>query len=152
MTISDSIKKDHDDFRAMISKLQKTTIDDREVRLETFSMLRRKVFAHFIAEEITVLKDMLKVAELRPLVLGLIEEHRVIRNQIDVLDGTSFNDEIWLPRLGWISEMFALHLDKEENMVTTVLPKYFSEAQIEALGQVFISSEDEETRNMIIES
>jgi hypothetical protein len=151
MTITDSIKKDHDDFRTMISKLQKTTIDDREVRLETFSTLRRTVFAHFIAEEITVFKDMLKVTELRPLVLELIEEHRVIRNQIDVLDGTSFNDEIWLPRLALISEMFALHLDKEESIVTSVSPKYFSEAQIEALGQVFISSEAEEMSKMIIE-
>ena len=47
--------------------------------------------------------------------------------------------------------MFALHLDKEESIVTSVSPKYFSEAQIEALGQVFISSEAEEMSKMIIE-
>ena len=82
MSIEDSIKTDHNEYRDMIAKLQKTTRDDVEVRRNTFSTLRRKVFAHFIAEEITVFKDMLKVTEMRPLALELVEEHRAIRNLI----------------------------------------------------------------------
>lgn len=151
MSIEDSIKTDHNEYRDMIAKLQKTTRDDVEVRRNTFSTLRRKVFAHFIAEEITVFKDMLKVTEMRPLALELVEEHRAIRDLFDVLESTNFDDEIWLPRLAIISELFTIHLGKEESVVMAASPKYFSEAQREALGKVFINSETEEINRMIIE-
>ena len=151
MSIEDSIRTDHNEYRGMIAKLQKTTRDDVEERRNTFSTLRRKVFAHFIAEEITVFKDMLKVTEVRPLALELVEEHRAIRDLFDVLEATNFDDEIWLPRLAIISELFAIHLGKEESVVMAASPKYFSEAQREALGKVFITSETEEINRMIIE-
>ena len=152
MSIEDSIKTDHNEYRDMIAKLQKTTRDDVEVRRNTFSTLRRKVFAHFIAEEITVFKDMLKVTEMRPLALELVEEHRAIQGTYSTSSSpTNFDDEIWLPRLAIISELFAIHLGKEESVVMAASPKYFSEAQREALGKVFINSETEEINRMIIE-
>lgn len=144
MSIADSIKKDHNEFRSMIAKLQKTTVKEAEVRKRTYSDLRRKVFAHFRAEEGTVLPEMLKVAELRPLGLELMEEHRAIRDLFDGLKSTKYDEEIWLARLAPASELFATHMGKEENMVIPAAPKYFTEAQLDALGRVFESIEEKE--------
>jgi hemerythrin superfamily protein len=141
MSITDSIKNDHNECRGMIARLQKTTVKDVEERRSTFSDLRRRVFAHFLAEEDTILKEMSKVEELRPLTLELIEEHRAIRDLFDVLWATNCDEEVWLPRLAPLSELFAIHMNKEENIVLPAAPKYFTEAQLEALGRVFDNTE-----------
>lgn len=143
MSIADSIKSDHSDFRSMISTLQKTSTKDFEERRMTFTNLRHKVTAHFLAEEDTVIKEMAKLSELRTLALELREEHQAIRDLIDVLWATNCDDEVWLPRLVPISELLAIHMGKEENIVIPAAPKYFTEAQLEALGTVFDNEEKE---------
>lgn len=88
----------------MIARLEKNTVKDVEERRNTFSDLRRRVFAHFLAEEDTVLKEMSKVAELRHLTVELIEEHRAIRDLLDVLWATNCDEAVWLSRLAPLSE------------------------------------------------
>jgi hemerythrin superfamily protein len=150
MSIADSIMNDHREFREMIAILQKTTVNDVEERRNTFTELRRKVFSHFLAEEDTVMKEMAKVTELRPLALELIEEHRAIRDLMDVIWSTNCDDEVWLPRLTPMSELIAIHMNKEENVVIPAAPKYFTEAQLEALGRVFDTTESSEMSKMTI--
>jgi hypothetical protein len=143
MSIADSIKSDHSDFRSMISTLQKTSTKDFEERRMTFTNLRHKVTGHFLAEEDTVIKEMAKLSELRTLALELREEHQAIRDLLDVLWATNCDDEVWLPRFVPISELLAIHMGKEENIVIPAAPKYFTEAQLEALGKVFDNEEKE---------
>ncbi len=150
MSIADSIKADHEDFRSMISSLQKTSTGDFEERRTTFTDLRQRVTAHFLAEEDTVIKEMAKLSELRPLALELLEEHQAMRDLLDVLWATNCDDEIWLPRLTPIAELLAIHMGKEENIVIPAAPKYFTEAQLEALGRVFDNEEKKEIGKMKI--
>jgi hemerythrin superfamily protein len=150
MSIADSIKRDHQDFRETIARLQKTTVSNVEERRTTFTEFRRKVFSHFLAEEDTVLKEMAKLTELRPLALELIEEHRAIRDLMDVIWSTNCDDEVWLPRLTPMAEVLAIHMNKEENIVIPAAPKYFTDAQLEALGKVFDTTEGTEMSKMTI--
>ena len=149
MSIADSIKKDHDEFRAMIAKLQKTTVRDSEERRRTFSTLRRNVFAHFKAEEGTVLPEMLKVDDLKILAMDLMEEHRALRGLFDGVKATRCDDEMWLSRLTPVAGLLAIHMGKEENMVIPAAPKYFTDAQLDALGRVFETIETKELGQMV---
>ncbi|HEY3420109.1 MAG TPA: hemerythrin domain-containing protein [Methanomassiliicoccales archaeon] len=149
MSIADSIKTDHTEFRSMIATLQKTSREDFELRRRTFSDLRRKVSAHFLAEEDTVIKEMAKLTELRPLALELLEEHQAIRDLFDVLWATNCDDEVWLPRLSPIAELLAIHMGKEENIVIPAAPKYFTDAQLDALGRVFDKVEAQEMGQLL---
>jgi hemerythrin superfamily protein len=152
MSIADSIMSDHAEFRGMIAALQKTSTKDFEERRRTFSDLKKKVSAHFLAEEDTVIKEMAKLTELRPLALELTEEHQAIRDLFDVLWATNCDDEIWLPRLAPISELLTIHMGKEENVVIPAAPKYFTDAQLEALGRVFDKVEAKEMDQIIMKA
>ncbi len=152
MSIADSIKSDHDEFRGEIATLQKTSTADFEERRSTFSDLKRKVSAHFLAEEDTVIKEMGKLTELRPLALELLEEHQAIRDLLDILWATNCDDEVWLPRLTPIAELLAIHMGKEENVVIPAAPKYFTDAQLEALGKVFEKVEAKEMGQIWIQA
>jgi hypothetical protein len=149
MSIADSIKSDHTEFRSMIATLQKSSREDFEQRRKIFGDLRTKVSAHFLAEEDTVIKEMAKLTDLRPLALELLEEHQAIRDLFDVLWATNCDDEVWLPRLAPVAELFAIHMGKEENIVIPAAPKYFTDAQLEALGKVFDRVEAQEMGQMI---
>jgi hemerythrin superfamily protein len=152
MSIADSILADHNEFKGMIASLQKTSTKDFEERRRTFTDLRRRVSAHFLAEEDTVIKEMAKLTELRPLALELIEEHQAVRDLFDVLWATNCDDEVWLPRLVPISELLVIHMGKEENMVIPAAPKYFTDAQLEALGRLFDKIEAEEMGQLMIKA
>jgi hypothetical protein len=132
----------------MIARLEKTTFKDVEERRNTFSDLRRRVFAHFLAEEDTVLKEMSKVAELRHLTLELIEAHRAIRDLFDVLWATNCDEAVLLPRLAPLSELFAIRINKGENIALPAAPKYFLDAQLEASGRLFDSIETKEIEHI----
>jgi hypothetical protein len=140
MSIADSIRSDHDGFRSMIETLQRTSTEDLEERRRTFSEIRQKTSAHFLAEEDTVIKEMTKVTELRPFALELMEEHQAIRDLLDVLWATNCNDPVWLPRFAPIAELLSIHMGKEENIAIPAAPRYFTDAQLEALGNVFVKT------------
>jgi hypothetical protein len=150
MSIADSIKSDHNEIRGLIAKLRNTSTKDAEERRIAIADLRRKVFAHFRAEEGTVLQEMYKVAELRPLTMDLLEENRAIRMLFDGVKATMCSEEIWLPRLTPVSELLALHMDKEENVAMPAAPKYFTDAQLDAMGRVFDSIATKESGQMTI--
>jgi len=51
MGIGEAIKADHDEFRRIIAKMEKTTERDAEIRKQLLPHLMKILYAHHVAEE-----------------------------------------------------------------------------------------------------
>ena len=64
MGIGESIKNGHDEYRRFFRKLSKTTVKDARLREELFIDFQKKLYAHRLAEELTILPQMIKIPDL----------------------------------------------------------------------------------------
>ena len=149
MTIADEIKKDHDETRAMMAKIQKTAAKETEDRRKKFLALKREVFAHFKAEEGTILPEMMKIDEVKPLATELMKDHKEIREKFEDVTSTKGDDASWISRFAPLAEQLSEHMDKEEKKAPPTAPKYFTRAQLEELGKVFEKIESKEKGQVI---
>ena len=67
MGIGESIKADHDEFRRVLAKMEKTTEKDIELRKQLLPHFIRILYAHHVAEEETLFPEMEKKEKLRNL-------------------------------------------------------------------------------------
>ncbi len=75
MGIGEAIKADHDEFRRIIARMEKTTEKDVELRKQLLPHFMRILYAHHVAEEEILFPAMEKKEELKEMALDLTEEH-----------------------------------------------------------------------------
>lgn len=149
MTIVDEIKKEHDETRAQIAKIEKTAAKDSEDRKKTFTTLKRDTLAHFKAEEGTIFPEMMKVEEFKPLVTELLKDHKEIREKIEDVTSTKGDDASWLSRFAPLAQHLSVHMEKEEKKALPAAAKYFTNAQLDELEKAFEKIEHKEKGRVI---
>lgn len=149
MTIVDEIKKEHDETRALIAKLQKTGAKDPEDRKKTYTTLKRDTLAHFKAEEGTIFPELMKIDECKPLVKELLKDHKEIREKFEEVKVTKGEDEKWLSQFAPLAKHLSEHMDKEEKKALPAAQKYFTKAQQDELEKEFEKIEHKEKAQAI---
>jgi hemerythrin superfamily protein len=146
MGIGEMIRRDHDEVRRMIAKMEK----DADVRSTVLPDLVKIAFAHWKAEEATVGVAMLKVPDLKGLAYDIIEEHRALRTLMGDLGSLDVKGELWMHRLAPIKTLLDTHFAKEETVVIPFAPMYFTAAQLDDVGKAFENIESKELKVPIL--
>lgn len=137
MGIGEDIKADHDEFRRILIKMEKTTEKDVELRKQMLAHFMRILYAHHVAEEETLFPAMEEKEKLRNMAMDLIEEHRAMLILLNDLEVSGWDFKFWSNRLRPFREIIVVHLRKEEELIIPHMSEYFSQAEIDKLSKDF---------------
>lgn len=138
MGIGEAINADHDEFRRILAKIEKTTESDVDLRKQMLPHFIRILYAHHVAEEETLFPAMeKKKEELKNITLDMIEEHRAMMILLNDLEVSGWDFKNWAHRLRPFREIIVVHWNKEEKAVIPNLPSYFSQAELDELSKGF---------------
>jgi hemerythrin superfamily protein len=137
MGIGEDIKRDHDEFRRTLLKMEKTSEKDVDLRKELLPHFERILYAHHVAEEETLFPAMEKKDELKNMALDLTEEHRAMMILLDDLKVSGWDFKFWRNRLRPFREIIVVHWRKEEELIIPHMSAYFSQAEIDELSMGF---------------
>jgi hemerythrin superfamily protein len=144
-----SIKKDHDLYRVLFSKMLKTTEKDAALRERWFNEYKGNLFAHHDAEERVLFPAMLKKSqpEWRTLALELEMEHRAMKILIKELSEMGYDSRVWTYRLSPLFSIMRIHWDKEEQFLIPFALEYFGIDEWDKLGKEFDESVKKDLAN-----
>jgi iron-sulfur cluster repair protein YtfE (RIC family) len=78
--------------------------------------LSRELYAHLNGEEQVLYPRLAREPLAREAVVESLEEHRLIRHQLDLLSQTPADDPAWPARARLLRTLVELHVDAEENV------------------------------------
>lgn len=137
MGLGESIKRGHDEYRRFFAKLSKTTQNDGELRRQVFSDFQRKLYAHHAGEDLVIFPEMVKIPDLRDLILELEIEHADMKLHFEALSKDRYDVEIWRYRLAPLYDIMHAHWLKEEETLIPFAPDYFTKDVWEQFGKRF---------------
>ncbi len=137
MSIGESIKSGHDEYRRIFAKLFKSADSEADLRKKLFLDYARKLYAHHEAESATVIPAMLKVSDLKAMGYELMEEHATMKLLIKDLQEMGYGQPMWKYRLSPLYDVMKVHWDKEETQLIPFAPEYFPASALEELGSKF---------------
>jgi len=137
MGIGEAIKADHDEFRRVLTRMEKTTDKDVQLRKQLLPHFRRILYAHHVAEEEVLFPAMQQRKELKDMALDLTEEHRAMIILLDDLEVSGWDFKFWRNRLRPFREIIVVHWNKEETLLIPHMPTYFSQSEIDEMGEGF---------------
>ena len=113
MDVLKEIKKEHDEFRDLLSSIESAS---GEKRRKLFIELYAKIKGHHEAEEQVVFPDVKDRTdeEGKDTVREMIEEHSLGAYQFSVLERTSIDNETWDAKFSVLKEVLTHHMDEEE--------------------------------------
>ncbi|MFB3765105.1 MAG: hemerythrin domain-containing protein [Methanotrichaceae archaeon] len=137
MGIGEDIKADHDEFRHVLAKMEKTTEKDIALRKQLLPHFIRILYAHHVAEEETLFPAMEKKEKLRNMALDLTEEHRAMMILLNDLEVSGWDFKFWRNRLRPFREIIVIHWKKEEDVIIPHISEYFSKGETDELTKGF---------------
>ncbi len=147
MPLGWSIKRDHDLYRVIFSKMLKTTEKDAAQRKELLERYQISLYAHHDAEERVLFPAMIKKPqkEWRDLAYELEMEHRAMKILIKELSEMGYESKVWTYRVSPLYSIMRIHWDKEEHFLIPFALEYFTAEEWESLGKRF----DDEVSRLI---
>lgn len=129
MNVFQEIKKEHQEFRNLISKIEKAKGEKKATLFKEFYAM---ITGHHEAEEHVVFKDVKKKSDEKgkSVVLEMIEEHNLITYQFSLLERTSMDNETWDAKFSVLKEIVTHHLDEEEKELFEQARKVLTEKEI----------------------
>lgn len=141
------IKKDHDEYRRFFVEMAKTSPQDAQAREAALREVMRKIYAHHIAEEVSIFPKMMQVPELRGLAFELEVEHSDMKTLFEALKAERANTEVWKYRLVTIYDVMHAHWLKEEEQLTPFWQGYFSVEEWENFSKQFEQATEHYLKN-----
>lgn len=113
MNILEEIKKEHDEFKNLISQIENSKGDKKR---SLFEELYAKLEGHHESEEHVLFPDVKEESdeEGKSVVREMIEEHSLASYQFSVLEKTSIDNETWDAKFSVLKEVLTHHMDEEE--------------------------------------
>jgi hemerythrin-like domain-containing protein len=133
MQLFDLLRKDHDQVKAVLTKLinSRASAKTRQSGLERLTSL---LMPHMRAEE-SLLYPQLVERGSEDLGLEAMEEHRVARRVLDELRETAPEEPIWKARCTVLSELLNHHIEEEESDVFEAVDDSFSQDEQQAIAK-----------------
>ena len=128
------LKQDHDEVKALLEKLDKTTERAEVTRTDGLEQLRQKLDVHETIEEEILYPALKEFAKTKAITLEAYEEHHVVDLVMAELEATPVSDETWAAKLRVAKENLEHHIDEEEDQMFKQARQVMDEAELEALG------------------
>ncbi|NLC32522.1 MAG: hemerythrin domain-containing protein [Clostridiales bacterium] len=135
------MKKEHDEFRDLIKKIEEASGESKKSLFETLKM---DVSAHHKAEESVLFPDVKKKSDEdgKDIVLEMVEEHHLGSYQMGLLERTSADNETWDAKFAVLKEVLTHHMDEEEKDLFKQAKKVLSNDELTAMYEPFEKKEE----------
>jgi hemerythrin superfamily protein len=137
MIIFDLLKKDHDEVRDILDKIEKDLRDDAGAAASLFAGLRPIVLAHAKAEEevfYSVLEDHDQTEEMAE---QAEDEHARVEEMLEQLGEEEPGDGAWQMIFEQMAQALRQHIRDEEGEMFRAAGAVLGEADLEAMGEAF---------------
>lgn len=145
MDVLAHIKKEHEKFRKMMSKIESAPDDTKK---DLFKELYAEIHGHHEAEEHVLFPLVKEKAEGEDaeVVLEMIEEHSLGKHQFGVLDRTSLKNETWDAKFSVLKEVLEHHMEEEEKEFMPLAKKAVPKDKLSGLLEEFESVHEKYTQ------
>ena len=128
------LKADHDEVKALLTKLDKTTERAEVTRTDGLEMLRRKLDVHETIEEEILYPALEEFAKTKDIALEAFEEHHVVDMVMSELEATPVADETWAAKLTVAKGNLEHHIEEEENEMLKQARQVMDKAELDEIG------------------
>jgi len=132
----DTIKKDHDGFKSLFSKIIESSSGAVKTRRTSYEKLHRDILAHMEAEEHTLYPALLET-DARSMGLAALEEHETAKSKMAEIDQLSEDDEHWIAKFKVLRALVEHHVQDEESTIIPKAKELFSDDQIKSMSREF---------------
>lgn len=142
MNVLEEIKKEHEEFKGLISQIEKASGSKKR---KLFEELYAKIKGHHEAEEHVVFPDVADKSDEdgKEIVREMIEEHHLGSYQFSLLERTSLENDTWDAKFSVLKEILTHHMDEEEKDFFKQAKKVLKEDELEEKYDDFEDTMDE---------
>jgi hemerythrin HHE cation binding domain-containing protein len=137
------LKADHDEVKAVLSKLDETTERAEKTRTEGIAMLKEMLQVHESIEEEILYPALKEFAKTKDIALEAYEEHHVVDMILGELEATPVDDEQWSAKLTVMKENLEHHIEEEEGEMFKQARQVMDENELNELGDRMSARKDE---------
>jgi hypothetical protein len=137
MNIYDRIKQDHDDARALMSKIKDTTERAVKTRQQLFDTFKREMWVHHKLEEAVFYTTLEKNRETRAEAFEAVNEHHVANGLLEELDSVPVDSAEWTSKFGVLCELIEHHMEEEEEETFDEAREALSKEVADTMGEKF---------------
>ncbi|WP_374617226.1 hemerythrin domain-containing protein [Thauera aminoaromatica] len=148
MNLLDQIKRDHDNLRQMLEKLEATTERAIKTRRTQFERVRQELTVHAHVEEAVLYEAIRDRPETRDMTLEGFEEHHVITVMLAEMGRMPVDTEEWGAKAGVLREFVEHHLEEEERDLFPQVRKLFDAGTLNELGERFAEARRNELHDL----
>ena len=136
MDVLEEIKKEHDEFRELITEIENAKGDKKK---SLFEELYAMLIGHHESEEHVLFPDVKAKSdeEGKDIVMEMIEEHSLASYQFSVLQKTGIDNETWDAKFSVLKEVLTHHMDEEEKDLFKQARKVLDKEELEEKYEPF---------------
>ncbi len=140
MTIFDALKKDHDELKQLLAKLD--TKKDAPDFADQFARLKTLVIVHARAEEDTFYAELEEFDALEEHAERAIGEHEAVEAMLGELSAGELGSTAWRLTFAEMREALLRHIRDEEHELFAQARAVLREADLERISRAFFAERD----------
>ncbi len=144
-SIYDAIKADHDEHRALLTRIAETSGDSAE-RREAWNTFYYEVKSHAAAEEETFYSKLISKTWGQDAARHSVHEHQQLDDLMEELNGMDMSSPGWLQKFKTLQHEYEHHIEEEEDEVFTRAKEVIADSEIEGYGARFEARKAEERK------
>lgn len=142
MIIYDELKKDHDQVKEMLARIEEMSSRASASKVKLFAEMKAALTAHSRAEE-KVFYDALKAdKDARGSAFEGYEEHHVVDLLMRELSRLAPGDDKWTAKFTVLKENVEHHIEEEEGELFAKAKEIFDTMQAQKIGKAFIAEKE----------
>jgi hypothetical protein len=129
------LKRDHDEVKKLLEKLESTTERGVKTREDQFTRLKADMEVHESIEEEIFYPRLRENAKTKEIALEGYQEHHVVDLVMAELTSTPVDSEVWGAKFTVMKENIEHHIEEEEGEMFKLARQVLDEGELEELGQ-----------------
>jgi hemerythrin superfamily protein len=142
MIIYDELKKDHDQVKEMMARIEEMSPRASTSKVKLFEEISAALTAHLRAEEKIFYDAMKREKSAHDSVLEGHEEHHVADLLMREISRLSPSDGKWKAKFTVLKENVEHHVEEEEGEIWAKAQEIFDEAKAQELGEAFVTEKE----------
>ena len=144
MSITEELKKDHDQQRDLLAQLAESQPNTEE-RASLLKELKLQLHAHADAEERSFYAPLMQHDETQDEARHSVHEHHEIEECLEALEKAESDTTLWRSEFNKLKKLVLHHLEEEEREVFPIAAEIIPESKQEKLGEEYNEQMEEET-------
>ncbi len=151
MSIYSCLRKDHDEMRDLMKRIEALGPQETDARDNLFNILKEKVIVHSKAEEKAFYNPLKRFKDMKEEIEHGKEEHEEAEELLEELTDTSLGGTAWMQKFRSLKDALEHHMEEEENEIFSDAEEVLDAEREERMEREMIERKDKERYDRDIE-